>query len=33
MVKVTALWAHNAGIALWQLGKTGVAVTLAKALF
>jgi hypothetical protein len=33
MVKVTPLRAHNAGIALGQLGKTGVTVALTKALF
>jgi hypothetical protein len=32
-VKVTLFWAHNATVTLGKLSKTGIAVTLTKALF
>jgi hypothetical protein len=33
MVKMASLWAHNAGITLGQLGKTGVTIALTKTFF
>ena len=33
MMKVASLWAHNASIALGQLGKTGITIALTEALF